>query len=99
VSAIDAGANVSPCETIVYQATVGFRGGADCAFEGGTITITTSDGVVHDVTPIGGVPKIGGTGGIDTVDSRSRATGTGSDIVAGKVTAGAAYGPGTSGRR
>src|SRR5205085_6721666 len=91
-------AKLSPCETIIYQATVGFRGGTDCAFENGTITITTPDGVAHDVTPAGGVPKLGGTGGVASVPSQTVSYQVRSqDIVGGKVTASSTYGAGASG--
>src|SRR5439155_935084 len=55
-----AGSSVSPCETVIYKGSL--TGGVPtgtavpCCFEGGTVTITTPDGVVHDVTPPGGVP-------------------------------------------
>src|SRR5437867_1814770 len=42
---------VSPCETIVYKASVGARSATfnDCDFEGGSIIIQTPDGVLHNV--------------------------------------------------
>src|SRR5947208_17017386 len=55
-----AGSSVSPCETLIYKGSL--TGGVPtgtavpCCFQGGTVTITTPDGVVHDVTPAGGVP-------------------------------------------
>src|SRR5439155_31345 len=55
-----AGSAVSPCETVIYKGSL--TGGVPtgtavpCCFQGGTVTITTPDGVVHDVTPAGGVP-------------------------------------------
>ena len=52
---------ISPCETLVYQATLSDPAG-DCAFEGGALFITTADGVKHNVTPAGGIPCLGGTG-------------------------------------
>ncbi len=59
--------NVSPGtvvdgELIKYKATISALGLPNCAFFGGTWSITTPDGVVHNVTPGGGIPKIGGTG-------------------------------------
>jgi hypothetical protein len=50
---------VNQCETIIYRATIGFAGGSNAAIFGGTITITTPDAVIHDVTPAGGVPCLG----------------------------------------
>jgi len=60
------GGSVSQCETIQYRATLswaGFNGGGNnnAAFERGTWTITTPDGVVHDVTPVPDLPCVGGT--------------------------------------
>ena len=52
---------VTECETINYQATLSWLGGNNAAFQGGTWSITTPDGVSHDVTPVGGIPCIGGT--------------------------------------
>ncbi len=52
---------ISPCETLVYQATLSDPAG-DCAFEGGDLFITTADGVKHNVNPASGIPCLGGTG-------------------------------------
>jgi hypothetical protein len=53
---------VIACEPIKYQATVAWPGLPNAPFSGGTITITTPDGVPHDVTGgTGTVPCIGGT--------------------------------------
>jgi len=46
-------------ETIYYTATLAKLAGTDCAFEGGTLRITTPDGQPHDFSSI---PCIGGTG-------------------------------------
>ena len=55
---------VSQCsETIIYRGTLAWAGGSNAAIQGGTLTITTPDGVPHDVTPIGGIPCLGGTDG------------------------------------
>src|SRR5258705_2614839 len=48
---------VTRCEMIFYQATLNPQAGA-VAFEGGTWSIRTPDAVVHDVTPVGGVPCV-----------------------------------------
>src|ERR1051325_9054396 len=70
VTPVDLTQTVTECETIVYSVSLAPSGtgtGTPCAFEGGTITITTPDGMSHDVTPSSGVPCIGGTvaGGCD----------------------------------
>jgi hypothetical protein len=52
---------LTSCETVMYRATAAWAGGTNAAFEGGTWSITTPDGVSHVVTPAGGVPCIGGT--------------------------------------
>jgi hypothetical protein len=44
-------------ELIKYQATLSSFP-TNCYFEGGTLTIETPDGVVHDVTPPGGIPLV-----------------------------------------
>lgn len=49
-------------ETIKYKAELGAAPFPACAFEGGKWTITTPDNVEHDVTPEGGMPRIGGKG-------------------------------------
>src|SRR6185369_15459644 len=50
---------VTDGEAIKYQATLSALGGTNCAFEGGTWTLTTPDGVSHG---LGAIPRIGGTG-------------------------------------
>ena len=52
-------------EMIKYQATLSALGLPNCAFQGGTWTLTTPDGTVH---PLGAVPQIGG-GGVPSVTS------------------------------
>src|SRR2546425_72131 len=54
---------VSPCETLVFKATLNYQGSPTCAFEGGTWTLTTPDGVVHFLASptTSPVPCIGGT--------------------------------------
>jgi hypothetical protein len=42
---------VTECETLVFQATISWPDVASCAFQGGTATLTTPDGVAHNVTP------------------------------------------------
>jgi hypothetical protein len=51
----------SQCETITYRVTLRKAIESDevCAFSGGTLTLTTPDGVVHDIDV--NVPCIGGT--------------------------------------
>ena len=76
VTPVDLTQSVTECETIVYSVSLapsGTGSGTPCAFEGGTITITTPDGMPHDVTPSGGVPCIGGTiaGGCDATSVTS----------------------------
>src|SRR5438876_1714025 len=57
--------SVSQCgETIIYRGTLSWAGGANAAIQGGTLTITTPDAVPHDVTPVGGIPCLGGTDGV-----------------------------------
>ena len=58
---LTSGGSVTQCETIMYEATLSYAGGVNAAFEGGTWTITTPDGVVHDVTPAPALGCIGGT--------------------------------------
>jgi hypothetical protein len=56
---------VSECgETIIYRSTLAWAGPPAAAIQGGTLTITTPDGVPHDVTPVGGIPCLGGTDGV-----------------------------------
>ena len=53
------GGTVTDGEMINYRATLFAAPLPNCAFEGGTWTLTTPNGVVH---PLGVVPRIGGTG-------------------------------------
>ncbi len=46
-------------ELIKYKATLSALGLPNCAFEGGTWSLTTPDGVVHN---LGSIPRVGGTG-------------------------------------
>src|SRR5206468_8102373 len=92
-SPIDLSESVTECELLTYRAMLAkSTEGNPCAFEGGTITITTPDGVAHDVTPSGGVPCVGGTvaGGCGATSSTSN-TATYSvrpqDVASGEVTA------------
>ena len=59
---------VTDGELIKYKATLGALPSPVCAFEGGTWTLTTPDGVPHVITPGGGIPRIGGTG-VASLDS------------------------------
>ena len=60
---------ISECETICYRAVLAKATSIPnvCAFDGGTLSLTTPDGVVHNVTPAPtptaprGIPCIGGT--------------------------------------
>src|SRR3972149_3535242 len=54
------GPNPDECETLKYECTLSYAGGNNAAFEGGTWTLTTPDGVGHDITGTG-IPCIGGT--------------------------------------
>src|SRR5947207_5104486 len=92
-SPIDLSESVTECELLTYRAMLAkSTEGNPCAFEGGTITITTPDGVAHDVTPSGGVPCVGGTvaGGCGAMSATSN-TATYSvrpqDVASGEVTA------------
>ena len=86
---------VTECETITYQITIGKSFiGNPCAFEGGTMKITTPDGIVHNVTPGGGVPCIGGTGACSTTQFASLTinyTVNPADVSGGMVTATGQY--------
>src|SRR5438876_492839 len=66
---------VTPCETILYQATLSKPSDPlVCAFEAGRIFIVTPDGVSHDATPASGIPCVGGTSapctGLNSVDTQ-----------------------------
>src|SRR5438094_7412415 len=64
----DANSPLFPCETIVYIGNIGHAIQATkCNPQGGTVTITTPDGVVHDVTPPGGIPEFGPGQNLDTL--------------------------------
>lgn len=45
-------------EVIYYQATLSHLGGDNCNFDSGTLTITTPDNTVTDVTPNEGIPLV-----------------------------------------
>src|SRR5437870_5691275 len=80
-SPIDLSETVTECELLTYRAMLAkSTEGNPCAFEGGTITITTPDGVAHDVTPSGGVPCVGGTvaGGCGATSATSNTPNTAS---------------------
>jgi len=51
-------------ETIIYRATLSWAGTPNAAIQGGSLTITTPDSVAHNVTPVGGIPCLGGTDGV-----------------------------------
>ena len=53
-----AGGNVQSGETVKYGATLTHAGGSNCNFEGGTLTITTPDGIPHAVASGAGIPLI-----------------------------------------
>ncbi len=59
VTSIGSSDTVTDGELIKYQATLSALGAPNCAFEGGTWTLTTPNGTVN---PLGAVPRIGGTG-------------------------------------
>lgn len=56
------GQTLTECESVVYQAQLCHRGQemgvTVCNIEGGSLSITTPDGVTHDATPPGGVPLL-----------------------------------------
>ncbi|HEY3123571.1 MAG TPA: hypothetical protein VGK70_05870 [Thermoanaerobaculia bacterium] len=60
--------NINQCETVILRATLSYntstQNGINAAFQGGTLSITTPDGVVHPATPAGGIPCVGGTDGV-----------------------------------
>ena len=90
------GFSPSECETLTYQITIAKSGiGTPCAFEGGTMKITTPDGVVHDVTPGGGVPCMGGTGACSATGPFNSLTVNYTvnpgDVMAGQITATGSY--------
>jgi hypothetical protein len=59
---IETAARINECTEVEYQAFVMSIGSnIACAFQGGTITITTPDGTPHDATPAAGIPCLGGT--------------------------------------
>jgi hypothetical protein len=61
---IDLSQSISTCETLCFRTVLGKpQNNSVCAFEDGTLTITTPDGQLHDVTPAGGIPCLGGTNG------------------------------------
>jgi hypothetical protein len=59
---IDLSESITTCETVCFRTVLGKPPlNSVCAFQAGTLSITTPDGVVHDVTPPGGIPCLGGT--------------------------------------
>ncbi len=92
----------SECETINYRVTLrkAFNNDQVCAFSGGSVTFTTPDGVVHDVSM--DVPCIGGTTGpcdpsVDSVSSELIPyTLRAADVTGGFVFALATYSGGVS---
>jgi len=91
--------SVSECENIFYRAKLQ-KAEPDnndiCAFSGGTLSLTTPDGVVHSISA--SVPCIGGTGGegcdptVDFIESTLIPyTVSTSDVVGGLITAAANY--------
>ncbi|MCR4369007.1 MAG: hypothetical protein NUV67_03830 [archaeon] len=57
VTPIGAG-TVQSAEPIKYRAILSHAGAPNCNYDGGTLTITTPDGGISDVTPIGGIPLV-----------------------------------------
>lgn len=52
------GGSVQSGEIIKYGATLSHAGGSNCNFEGGTLTITTPDGIPHVVASGAGIPLV-----------------------------------------
>jgi hypothetical protein len=91
--------SATECETIQYRVTLQKAGGPEtCAFEGGSVTLTTPDGVVHPITS--SVPCIGGTtAGCTATQFQSGLIAYGvrsADVVGGSVLAQAQYVGGTA---
>jgi hypothetical protein len=54
---------VSPCETVVYRVSLNAdTSSGACAFQHGTLSLTTPDGVNHTLASGGGIPCLGGHG-------------------------------------
>src|SRR5437870_2158672 len=57
--------SVSNCETLVFKSTVNYQNQNTCAFESGTLTLTTPDGMAHIIAgPPGSpnaIPCVGGS--------------------------------------
>ncbi len=96
VTSIGSADTVVDGELIKYKATLSALSAPNCAFEGGTWTLTTPDAVVH---ALGSVPRIGGTG-VSTFASAliSYTTAHANEIVGGTrhIDASTAYGGGIS---
>ena len=91
--------SATECETIQYRVTLLKPGGwENCAFEGGSVTLTTPDGVVHPITS--SAPCIGGTtAGCTATQFQSGLVAYGvrpADVVGGAVLARAQYAGGTA---
>src|ERR1051326_8154024 len=50
---------VTNCEALIFKTTVNYQGNGTCAFESGTFTLTTPDGVPHIIAT--NVPCVGGS--------------------------------------
>src|ERR1051326_418795 len=50
---------VTNCEALIFKSTVNYQGTATCAFESGTLTLTTPDGAPHTIAAT--VPCVGGS--------------------------------------
>ena len=79
---------VSNCEALFFKSTVNYQGSRTCAFESGTVTLTTPDGVPHTVAS--SVPCVGGT----TNDPNSTSLNSGRGLCAGSPTSFPASQPG-----
>lgn len=96
--------SISECETINYSARLQKLSDVDdnCAFSGGTFTLTTPDGVAHVISS--NLPCVGGTLSGEGCDPTRDFVDTGlipytvspSDIVAGMVTASVSYSGGVT---
>ena len=54
---------VSPCETVVYRVSLNAdTSSGACAFQHGSLTLTTPDGTVHTLLSGAGIPCLGGHG-------------------------------------
>lgn len=93
VTSIGAADNVVDGEAIKYKATLSALAAPNCAFQGGTWSLTTPDGVVH---ALGAVPKIGGLGVASLTSSPVDYTVVHANEVALVITATTNYGGGIS---